>query len=97
MGDEWLIDEHQYWYCADHAAELGWCVECRAYVTPDGIYTYDMCADCLELLPEDNADINAAIDDVLAGEPHCPHCESTDVVLSYTEGSGWCNGCDQGW
>lgn len=49
IGDEWIKDTHSYWFCADHAGELGWCQECRQYVTPDGIYTFDMCADCLEM------------------------------------------------
>lgn len=95
QADTWDKDGHDYFYCPDHAAELGWCVECHQYVTPDGIYTYDMCADCLEAVPEDYAAIADAIDDVLANEPQCPHCGSTQITeVTDSEGGGYCHACE---
>jgi hypothetical protein len=93
MADAWEKDGHEYFFCDECAPAMGWCVECRQYVGADNVGDYDMCPDCLDAAPEDYAAIGAAIDDVLASEPHCPHCEGIDVTL--THDGGWCDSCNQ--
>ena len=96
MADAWEKDGFEYFFCDECAPGMGWCTECRLYVGADFIYTYDMCADCLEAVPEDYGAIADAIDDVLANEPQCPHCGSTEIHVSLlTDGGGWCHSCEQ--
>lgn len=95
MADVWEKDSHEYFFCDECAPGMGWCCECTQYVGADNIYTYDMCADCLEALPEDYGAISDAIDDVLASEPQCPHCGSTQITeVTGSEGGGYCHACE---
>lgn len=48
IGDEWLIGEHMYFYCPDHAAELGWCYSCEEYVGAGKLYAHGLCEGCYE-------------------------------------------------
>lgn len=88
MADTWIKDDHEYYFCEECAPGLGWCSQCREYVSPDMIYEYDLCADCLELLPE-TVGLAEAIDEMVDEMVTCPHCESTDVI------DHWCNACQQ--